>query len=104
MMKTVRPLLFLCLVSFVGAENAEPFDLNSGVKTQQETEALGADQLYYTTGGGVPSVHSVLVIMAISNRLSQCTGPLFRAASWARWAPSHARFSFGLSLLVVRSL
>ena len=41
---------------------------------------------------------SVLVNMAISNRLSQCTGPLFRVASWARRASSTARFSLGLFL------
>ena len=36
--------------------------------------------------------------MAISNHISQCTGPLFRSTSRAEWAPSTARFPFGLFL------
>jgi len=68
-MKTIRSLL-LSLASFVAADNESSFDINSGVQTQQETDALGADKLNYTTSGGVPSVHSVLINMAISNRLS----------------------------------
>ena len=97
-MKTVSPLLFLFLASFVAANNDSSFDINSGVQTQQDTDALGADKLSYTTGGGVPSVHSVLVDMAISNCLSQCPGPSFRVTSWARRASSIARFSLGLFL------
>lgn len=94
-MKTVLPFLFLA--SFVAADNdkAAEFDLNSGVRTQQETEAVVANQLTYTTGGGVPFVHSVLVNMAISNRLSQCTGCPFCSAGRIRGAPPTARFSFG---------
>ena len=56
-MKTIHPLLLLFLASFVAADKEPSFDINSGVQTQQETDALGADKLYYTTSGGVPSVH-----------------------------------------------
>ncbi len=58
-MKTVRPLLLFSLASFVAADNAFHFDINSGVQTQQESDTLGANELTYTTGGGVPSVHFI---------------------------------------------
>jgi len=60
-MMSVRPLVLLALASFVAAEGESQFDFNTGVQTQQDTESLSADQLLYTTGGGVPSVHSTLV-------------------------------------------
>lgn len=58
-MKTARSLLLFSLASFVAADDPFHFELNSGVKTQQETEARNADELYYTTSGGVASVHSI---------------------------------------------
>lgn len=58
-MKTVRPLLLFCLASFVTADDAYHIDFNSGVQTQQESEKLDANELSYTTSGGVPSVHSI---------------------------------------------
>ena len=58
-MRTVRPLLLCSLASLVAANEGFHFDLNSGVKTQQESDALGADQLSYTTSGGVPYVHFI---------------------------------------------
>ena len=58
-MKTVRSLILFSLASVVAADDAFHFDLNSGVQTQQKTDALSADELSYTTSGGVPSVHSI---------------------------------------------
>lgn len=72
-MKTV--LLLSSLASLVAAD-AFHFDINAGVQEQQESDVVDAEKLYYTTSGGVPSVHSILVDITMSNRLSQCTRPL----------------------------
>lgn len=103
-MKTVLP--FLVLASFVVADNdnAGEFDLNSGVQTQQETEALEANKLTYTTGGGVPSVHSVLVNMAISNRLTGYRMLILFCGQDQR-GPFYCKiFIWLVSVLTVRSL
>ena len=79
-MKTVHPIFLLSLASFVAAD-AFNFDINDGIQKQQEAETLDADKLTYTTGGGVPSVHSISVRMAVSNRLLQCAGPVLCSAN-----------------------
>ena len=65
-MKSVHPILLLALASLVAADD---FDVNAGIEKQQDTETVDADKLTYTTSGGVPSVHSIPVNVAISNRL-----------------------------------
>lgn len=70
-MKSVHSILLLSLASFVAADGFN-FDVNAGVQNQQDTETVDADKLTLTTSGGVPSVHSTPVNVAISNRPPQC--------------------------------
>jgi len=65
-MKSVHLIFLLSLVSIVTANELD-FDVNAGVQTQQDTETVDADELTYTTSGGVPFVHSVPANVAISN-------------------------------------
>ena len=97
-MKTIRPVLFLSSLASLVAADPFKFGINAGIQKQQESDALGADKLYYSTSGGVPSVHSTAVDDTISNHLSQCIQPLCCGASRAEWAPSAAGFPFGLFL------